>query len=562
MFLNNVKISIRLMLIVVGTVIGILAIGGFGLYQTRDNMLADRMAKTQNLVETAYSLISYYATLADNGTVSVEEARNLAEDAVKNLRYEGDQYFWINDMTPRVVMHPFKADLIGKDMTDTTDASGKHHWQEFVKVVRKSGEGFVSYDFLSANTNKMRPKISYVKGFAPWGWIVGTGIYIDDVNETFMKNLGIMSMAALVILAVVVGLSIAIGRGIANPLSRLNAVMQRLASGDLETEVPDKHRRDEIGEMAATVQIFKDHAAEKVRLEAESEEAKHRAEQEKYRMMMQTAANFEASVGQVVNQVSSASQEMQTSSVSMSETASSATRQSAAVAAASEQASANVQTVASAADELSASIAEISRQVNQASSIASDAVKQAEQTNVKVRGLAEAANRIGEVVALITDIADQTNLLALNATIEAARAGDAGKGFAVVASEVKNLANQTARATEEIGSQIGGIQTATQEAVAAIEGIVKIISEINEVNSGVASAVEEQGAATQEIARNVEQAASGTREVSSNIGGVSQAANDTGIASEEILGAATELTAQSKKLRTEVDQFLATIRAG
>jgi len=388
---------------------------------------------------------------------------------------------------------------------------------------------------------------------------------LDAMRQEAGAELALAIKLALAVSAValVIGALFAwlIASGITRGVSAMTQAMTSLASGNTEVEIPARENRDEIGKMAGAVQVFKDNAIEKNRLEAEQVERERRMAEEKQAAMHKMAAEFEASVGQVVSQVSSAATQMESSSAAMSATAEETTRQAAAVAAASEQASANVQTVASAAEELSGSIAEISRQVTQASEIASRAVKEAEQTNVKVQGLASAANKIGEVVSLITDIAEQTNLLALNATIEAARAGDAGKGFAVVASEVKNLANQTAKATDEIGAQITGIQSATQEAVSAIESITKTISQINEVNSGVASAVEEQGAATQEIARNVEQAATGTQEVSSNIGGVSQAASETGAAAEQIKGAAAELSQQSEHLRVEVDKFLTEVRA-
>ena len=364
-------------------------------------------------------------------------------------------------------------------------------------------------------------------------------------------------LVSVVVLTVLIAL---IGRSIVTPVKSMTGAMRHLADGKLDVEIPARGHTDEIGEMAETVQVFKDNAIEKVRLEKEQDEKDRRAAEEKRRTMEKMADDFETSVGRVVDQVSSAATEMEASSQSMNMTAEEATQQSAAVAAASEQASANVQTVASAAEELSSSISEISRQVGKASEIATGAVRQAEQTNTKIQGLAEAAQKIGEVVALITDIADQTNLLALNATIEAARAGDAGKGFAVVASEVKNLANQTAKATDEIGTQIAGIQTATQDAVDAIEAITRTITEISEVNSSIASAVEEQGAATQEIARNVEQAAAGTQEVNTNISGVSRAANDTGAAAQEIRSAAGELSQQSELLRSEVGKFLANVR--
>ena len=380
-------------------------------------------------------------------------------------------------------------------------------------------------------------------------------------NEAFDLAIELALVVAATAMALGVIFAWLIASGITKPVSAMTQAMATLADGNTEVDIPARGNRDEVGQMAKAVQVFKDNAIDKIRLEKEQEENERRAAEEKRRTMETMASNFEASVGQVVSQVSSAATEMQSSSESMSATAEETTRQAAAVAAASEQASANVQTVASAAEELTSSISEISRQVGQASEIAASAVREAEQTNAKIQGLAEAANKIGEVVALITDIADQTNLLALNATIEAARAGDAGKGFAVVASEVKNLANQTAKATDEIGTQISGIQTATKDAVAAIESITKTIAKIDEVNSSVASAVEEQGAATQEIARNVEQAAAGTQEVTTNITGVSQAANDTGAASEQIKGAANELSQQSEMLRSEVEKFLSSIRA-
>jgi len=255
--------------------------------------------------------------------------------------------------------------------------------------------------------------------------------------------------------------------------------------------------------------------------------------------------------------VASTSTELQNTAQSMAATAERTSEQSTAVAAASEEASTNVQTVASAADELSSSIEEVGRQVTDSADIAKSAVEEAAKTNASVEGLAVAANKIGEVVELINDIASQTNLLALNATIEAAGAGDAGKGFAVVANEVKSLANQTAKATDEIGSQIGEIQSATNEAVGAIKGISETIGKINEISSAIATAVEEQGAATSEIARNVQQASAGTSDVSSNIGGVQEAANETGSSAGQVLEAASELSSQAEKLQTEVEGFMA-----
>jgi len=349
--------------------------------------------------------------------------------------------------------------------------------------------------------------------------------------------------------------------GIVKPILDLAACMQTLSQGRYDLAVPGIGRKDELGLMASNVEVFRDNGMEADRLRAAQEENKRRAEVEKRAMMEKMAGDFEASVGTVIHEVAAQATQMQFSATAMSATAEETTKQAGAVAAASEQSAANVQTVAAATEELSSSIAEISRQVSHSSRIAGNAVSEASKANDMVQGLLGASQKIGEVIALINDIADQTNLLALNATIEAARAGEAGKGFAVVAAEVKNLATQTSKATEEIGAQITGVQGATQDAVKAIASIGKTISEIDQIAATIAAAVEEQGAATQEIARNVEEAAKGTQEVSSNIGGVTEAANGTGAAANKVSVAAGALTSQSDRLKDVVEQFITSIKA-
>jgi methyl-accepting chemotaxis protein len=273
------------------------------------------------------------------------------------------------------------------------------------------------------------------------------------------------------------------------------------------------------------------------------------------------ADTFQAKIGPHVESLSGQARSLTDTATSMSATAGETNRQAAAVAAAAELTSVNVQTVATATEELHSSVGEINRQVTHSAEITGAAVQAAERTNVTVRGLSDAAQKIGEVVKLISDIAGQTNLLALNATIEAARAGDAGKGFAVVAAEVKGLAGQTAKATEGIASQVGAIQAATNEAVQAIQGIVGTIATISQITTAIASAVEQQGAATQEIARNVQEVAQGTGQVASNIGAVNQAASDTGSAAEQMLALAKDLGIRSEMLRADVGEFVATVRA-
>jgi methyl-accepting chemotaxis protein len=364
--------------------------------------------------------------------------------------------------------------------------------------------------------------------------------------------------------AVLLGLLIAffIARSIIGPLSGLTSGMKELAGGNFGVVLPGLDRKDEVGDMAQAVETFKVKAEEKAREEAEAKIKQDQvAAQQRKKDMIKLADDFEAAVGEIVETVSSASTELEASASTLTATAVRSQELTTMVAAASEEASTNVQSVASATEELTSSVNEISRQVQESARMANEAVDQARKTNDRVGELSKAAARIGDVVELINTIAGQTNLLALNATIEAARAGEAGRGFAVVASEVKALAEQTAKATGEIGQQISGIQAATQESVGAIKEISGTIERLSEISSTIAAAVEEQGAATQEISRNVQQAAQGTQQVSSNITDVQRGASETGSASSQVLSAAQSLSGDSNRLKLEVGKFLNSVRA-
>ncbi|TYL85386.1 HAMP domain-containing protein [Bradyrhizobium rifense] len=362
----------------------------------------------------------------------------------------------------------------------------------------------------------------------------------------------------------VLGIAIALFIGLkamSQPIARLKLAMEGLARNDLKTEVAEKDRRDEIGDMARTVEVFKTNALEVERLKAAQAETEKLAAEQRRRDMVNLADGFERAVGEIIETVGSASTELEASSSTLATTAQRAQELTSVVVVASGEATGNVQSVATATEELSSSVNEISRQVQESARMASEAVNQARTTTERVSELSVAATRIGDVVELINTIAGQTNLLALNATIEAARAGEAGRGFAVVASEVKTLAEQTAKATGEISQQISGIQTATQESVNAIRDISATIERLSEVSSTIAAAVEEQGAATQEIARNVQQAAHGTQQVSTNITDVQRGAAETGSASTQVLSTAKMLATDSTRLKDEVGKFLRTVRA-
>jgi methyl-accepting chemotaxis protein len=386
----------------------------------------------------------------------------------------------------------------------------------------------------------------------------------DELGPRAAAEMNQSMVIALVISAIALALGLAAGfviaRSITRPIAAMTETMGVLATGKLDTDVPFTTQKEEIGQMARAVEIFRESMVQARDLAAK-EQAEQQRQLERGQRMEVAVNQFDRIISEIVGSVSSAATELQTTAQSLSATAEETSQQSNAVAAAAEQMTQNVQTVASATEELSSSIREIGNQVTESSRIVGSAVTQADDTNAKVKMLAEAAQKIGDVVTLINEIAAQTNLLALNATIEAARAGEAGKGFAVVASEVKNLATQTAKATEEIAGQVRAIQDATSTSAQAIDTIVQTISRVNEISTTIASAVEEQGAATQEISRNVQEASTGTQEVSNNISGVTQASQQTSAGSTQVLGAASELARSGEKLRQEVESFLQTVRA-
>jgi len=380
-----------------------------------------------------------------------------------------------------------------------------------------------------------------------------------EKSDHAFRNLILMGLLLAAAAATLAAAVIGINRRVVAPLTALTTLIGEFASGSRDFSVPFADRRDEIGHMAKAIEVLRN-KARAADDSAAQEAVAARARDDRRQRVEAITTGFVASIDVVVGGVAAAIDGLRSATDTLSRASDTTTEQSAVVAGAADQASANVQTVAAAAEELANSIQEISRRVAETATATDGAVREAEDTNATVAGLAEAARRIGDVVKLINDIASQTNLLALNATIEAARAGDAGKGFAVVANEVKSLANQTARATDDIQTQVTAIQAETNRAVAAIGGIARTISTVNQFTMGIASAVEEQGAATQEIARNVQQASSGTAEVSYSIGKVLDAARQTGTAASQLAGLAGQLTRESEVLRGNVGSFVTEVK--
>jgi len=542
--LNHVKIHVRLMLIVVAAVIGMLAVGSAGLLNLRSNLFDARQDKLKSLVETATSIIADYRRRAEKGEFPEAEARHLALATIGAMRYDQNEYFFVYDSQGVLLAHP-NPEFIGQNRMDTKEVHGG---------------GFVRYDYPRPGQDVPVPKLSYATRYQPWDMIIGTGVYIDDINELFWANVVAVGVVVLVLLVAVCVIGLLIANSIRQPLKRMTNRMGRLARGDTASEIPATGRGDEIGDMARAVVVFKDCMIEAERL-AGQERRNQEARQQRAERIEGCIREFDGAVAMVVQRVSASATQLHSEAQGLSATAEQTSRQAAAVASAAGDASANVQTVASATEELSASVGEIRRQVEESSQIAATAVGVANRTNTIVAGLSEAAQKIGAVVQLINGIASQTNLLALNATIEAARAGAAGKGFAVVASEVKTLASQTARATEDIQTQVGQMQAATNTAVEAIRDITGTIRRMSDITTTITATVAEQGASIQEIAHNVTLATTGTTAVSTTITGVSRAAGETGNMATQTVSAAQDLSEQAGRLRVVVDGFIGQVRA-
>ena len=560
MKLNNLTIVPKLGILVGVTLFGLCVAGVLAGYLMQREMLNARIDQVHAIVDVARNMAIGLQKQVDAGQLTKEAA--LAEFGRRgnSMTYDnGAGYLFATTYDGITVLSP-DPKQVGTNRMDVV-VNGRKLSYELLEGVKAKGEILLTYEYVKPNEEKPIRKIGYAVAVPGWNMYVGTGAYLDDLDAKLKPVIWMLALATLVIALVSGGIAWLIGRSISRPLGQLGARMRALADGELDGDIPGTERGDEVGAMAATVQIFKDNALRIRGLEKVEAETQQRAQAERRAAMENIASDFERSVKGIVSSVATAAKGMQTTAQSMTATASDASARAATVGAASDGASNNVGTVAAAAEELSSSVTEISRQVTRSSEIASKAVSDAERTNATVQVLSTGAEKIGEVVKLIHSIAAQTNLLALNATIEAARAGESGRGFAVVASEVKALANQTAKASEEISGQVAAMQSATSDAVLAIGGLTETIAQMSEITVSIATSIDQQGEATREIARNIQSVAAGSSEISAHIGGVTSAAEATGLAASDVLANARELDNQSDKLRTAVDEFLAKVRA-
>ena len=525
-----------------------------------DNSLRDqRQSELGHLAETALSIARDEYDASQRDHTPAELAQKRAAERIGKLRYGNGDYFWINDLAPRMVMHPVKPELNGQDLANMKDPNGKRLFVEFAETVKRQGSGVVDYQWPKPGKDAPQPKLSYVTGFQPWGWVIGTGVYVDDLQAQIWASTRSVAIIALAVIVLLGAITLVIARSMSSALSAMSLALNQLEIGNFEVKLPGLDRSDELGDMARSIEQFKVRAVEKARNAAILEEERRDvAEQAKTKALRAMAETVERETSHAVGEVAQGTDRMAGNATSMTDSAMTLETNSSSVAAAAEQALANAQTMARASSQLATSIAGIASQVTSSRELTSQAVTASSDAQATIAKLSEAANKVGAVTNLISEIAGQTNLLALNATIEAARAGEAGRGFAVVASEVKSLAEQTAKATSEIAQQITEIQDSTRASVLSISAIGEVIRKVESVSIAIADAIEEQNAVTAEISRTVEETSHAAREVASQIAGVSQEASESGRRASDMRDGSAEIARKVDELRTSLVKVIRT----
>jgi methyl-accepting chemotaxis protein len=511
--LRHVPILVKLAGLAVAALIGVIAVGTARVVEIEPHELAARKVKVRSLVETAHSTINGYYQRSTSGELTTEQAKAGAAAAVKAMRYGSGDYFWINDMGPTMVMHPTKPELDGKDLSKNADPNGKLLFVEFVRVVRERDAGFVDYQWPKPGNPDPVDKLSYVAGFEPWGWVVGTGIYIDDVHSAAAAQQRTVLFQTGGVIAVVLLVLALVSINISRPVRRITRATRQLADGDLAVNLPEPGP-DELGQMSGALGVLRDSLERNRTLAAEHDRLQAEAEAEKRRTAEEVAERLSETVDSVVRRLGESVVAMRAGASDLNSTTGS----------------------------LVGTVRDIAHLAQESTVTAQRAATETTSASGTVNGLTSAAETIGGVVEVIRQVAAQTNLLALNATIEAARAGEVGKGFAVVANEVKELAQQSSRATDDIAREVEAIQLTSQEAAAVIDRM--------------AATVRELGTGTHQVAIAI------TGESTEGPASVRRSAEETGHVAQRVDRLSADLAAEADRLRDEFGDLLARLRAG
>ena len=559
-FLSSVRLKTKLYTL---SLLGIIGLAGLAAFAVDDqwSMLTEAQNKElRTTMSVAGSVLKDLSSRAEKGEITQEQAKDQAKTRLAALRMNGNQYFWVIGLDHKMIMHPTRQDLIGKDVSADKDDEGRFIYQDATRVAQAEGTGFTHYARKDAKTGEMIGRQAVVLHFKPWNWVVGSYIKTDILWKEFVAEAWKTSWQHGLVALLVLLASMLIARDIAPALARLTTAMRALADGKTGEDTGDQNRKDEIGDMARALDIFKQASTDRARLEEDKQRdlLARDSRQKKIDALIQA---FEMRAEAMVSTFVGAAQHMQGTTASMTDAVSNATTRSNTIAAASEESSITIDSIAAAGEELSTSIGHIGDMSGSCADASNQASSMVSSANDTVMRLSEAANRIGDFVSIINTIAGQTNLLALNATIEAARAGEAGRGFAVVAAEVKQLAAMTTKATNDIAGQINEIQSSTADTTAEIQKITQSMHEISSLVGGTRQAVADQLRATSEIASSTLQVAMGSREITENISEMSKSFSDTLSAARIVGESAVGVAENSERMKEEIVQFLRDVRA-